>query len=273
MIIENMPFKLYLALDKISASKLYLLQKSAAHYERLKDQKIESKELLLGSMVHCLALQPELFEEQYVIMSEGVDRRTKAGKEEYELNLVSGKEIVLFNQAEHAKLITKHLLKNDLARSLLDNSRKELTLQWEENGVACKARMDALTPEGTIVDLKTTMDSSAKGFMKAIVHRSYYLQAAWYLRGAKANQIEAREFIFLAMEKGGAYLAAAYRLSTEALCMADREIDVLLARYKEAKDTQVFKGYTSSYAIETLDLPSWRMAEVESEDDNILEED
>jgi len=52
--------------DRCSASSLKEFRRSPAHYKLNLDNPKESDSMALGSLFHCLALQPEEFEKRYV---------------------------------------------------------------------------------------------------------------------------------------------------------------------------------------------------------------
>ena len=60
-----------------------------------------------------------------------------------------------------------------------------------------------------VVDLKSTIDASARGFAKSVRTYGYAFQCAWYLEeGLQPNGEKPTEFIFLAVEKKAPYLTA-----------------------------------------------------------------
>jgi len=68
----------------ISSSQLKTLLKSPAHFQHsLNAEHQETPALTLGRAVHCLALEPDEYPQRFAHLPEGIDRRTKAGKEAY----------------------------------------------------------------------------------------------------------------------------------------------------------------------------------------------
>ena len=123
-------------------------------------------------------------------------------------------------------------------------------------GVRCRARFDWLTPEGLVLDLKTTQNASAAAFAKAVATFRYHVQHAWYLDGYhQATGDLPLGFIFIAVEKTPPYAVALYELDGEAAdygrLLARRD----LARYATARDLDVWPGYPDE--IQPLSLPRW----------------
>ena len=83
----------YYQIDAISASGLKAMKKSPAHYRAMVDEPYETTPgQILGSATHCAILEPELFDTRYTVMPDGLDLRSKAGKEAYALIQAAGKE-------------------------------------------------------------------------------------------------------------------------------------------------------------------------------------
>jgi hypothetical protein len=77
---------------------------------------------------------------------------------------------------------------SDIAKKLYD-AKKEVSVFWREDGINCKARFDALIPEG-VFDLKTFDNSKSLNIDKAvnltIANYQYDVQARWYTKAYKA---------------------------------------------------------------------------------------
>jgi hypothetical protein len=68
----------------VSSSQLKNLLRSPAHFQHsLNSEHQETPALTIGRAVHCLALEPEKYPERFAHLPEGINRRTKAGKEAY----------------------------------------------------------------------------------------------------------------------------------------------------------------------------------------------
>lgn len=78
--------------------------------------------------------------------------------------------------------------KNDISKALSD-AHKEVSVFWKEDGINCKARFDALIPQG-VFDLKTFDNSRGLNIDKAvnmtIVNYQYDIQAYFYTKAYKA---------------------------------------------------------------------------------------
>src|ERR1019366_10805266 len=80
--------------------------------------------------------------------------------------------------------------------------RMEVSIFDEWGGVPVRARLDKLTDEGAIIDLKKTVSAKPRDFIRQICYLGYAVQAAFYTRmlGDAANG-----FAFIAQEANPPY--------------------------------------------------------------------
>ena len=101
----KIPNSEYRARDGISSTDLKHVAKSPAHFRYWKDhQQEDTPALLFGRAVHKYALEKDDFFSEFAV-APNIDRRTKAGKEEYaafEADCV-GKDIISADDFEKIK--------------------------------------------------------------------------------------------------------------------------------------------------------------------------
>lgn len=197
-----------------------------------------SKAMVMGTLIHAEALEGEVL---YAVGPK-VDRRTKAGKEEWEVFCLenAGKEIITPDEAEVIRGVSES------ARPLIDKYCGtdliiESSMYWGRSGVQCKGRPDIIcTINGNpaIVDLKTTQDITS--FDKKFFHFKYDIQAAWYSYGAGKVLGVFPEFYFLAVDTEPPYLAQLIRTSDKVLDQAEYKIEFLLEDFAKCEATGDF---------------------------------
>ena len=195
----------YRQAEGVNKSTLWNLRKSPAHYKYfLENQREDTAAFAFGRAVHAAILTPSAFKKDFVVIPEGIDRRTKAGKEEYQafLDASAGKEILTAADAETVKAIVKAFKKNRDAVQLLKGTKREKPLFWtDDNGILCKCRIDAYKA-GLIVDLKTAQDAETETFTKEALRYGYDVQAAHYLDAYQHKESAVRpEWYFIVIEK------------------------------------------------------------------------
>lgn len=131
---RNLPIEEYHSGPGISKSALDQIARSPAHYMAYKAAPHEpTPAMLLGSVFHAAVLEPGEFDARYCVAPEGIDRRTKVGKEawaefEYEAN---GKEIIKPDIMCTVRGMAQSVAAHPLARSLVTGGTAEQSIYWE----------------------------------------------------------------------------------------------------------------------------------------------
>ena len=244
----------YFALEALSASGAKLLRKSPLHYMADRQRKrVPTPAMIFGTVVHTLALEPE--REAFVVKRH--NWASKEGKAEREQLEASGLPILSEADADRALAIHAALLCDDKVCALLNAADKEQPMIWEQHGVRCKAKADAIAP-GLVIDLKTTLDAGPQEFARSIAAFGYFRQAAHYLDGYEATKGErAKDFVFIAVESQAPHAVALYRLDAASIAAGRLEMRRAAAVYRECIATGEWPGY--SRKVTTLSLPRWAM--------------
>lgn len=266
----NVPAATYHAWDAASNSRLSMLRRSPAHLKLYLDKGREDTDAFrIGRAFHASVLEPDVFAEKYGYASEGCDRRTKAGKDEWADLLGRYGEGYVLKIAEFRDIIsmTERVLNHPRAGKLFNGQgQNELSLVWDdpETGVRCKARIDryhpTLTPGGVVGDLKSTRDASRQAFERSAYDTGIYRQGAMYLAGANANGLKAEHFAVVAAEKEEPFCVAVYVLTSGTVDAGEEEMKTLLKVYKQCKETDRWPGYSENF--EPLALPHYGWADV-----------
>ena len=251
----------------VSKSHLDQVAKSPLHYwARYLDPNRVAPEptpaMAIGSAVHTHVLELDQWDARYVTAPEGINRRTNAGKAEWETfeTAATGRTVLSRTDAELVMRMGHSVFRHPAAAMLLAMPGKaETTHMWidEATGLQCKCRPDWLTDDGSlIVDLKTTEDASPTGFRKSIANFRYFVQASWYLDGIEqATGKRPEQFIFLCVEKKAPYACAVYAADAEMIeagaKAAARDLDVLAT----CRQANAWPGYSDQ--IEPISLPPW----------------
>ena len=218
--------------------------------------KPETLAMKIGTMAHAATFEPELFLQTYAIF-EG-DRRTKAGKAEWEEIVMSDLIPVTNEQYEQAEGIASAVHSMPDIWDLISHKSTvaEASGFYEDQGVLCKFRPDAWQQDdGIILDLKTCQDASPSGFAKNVANFGYHIQAAHYIAGAEQLLEKDHRFIFIAVEKEPPYAAAIYELDEATLLEGLAMRNLGIQAIKHAAETGIYEGYTS--ALQTIQIPRW----------------
>lgn len=186
----------YQALPAVSSHWLIaMLDSPAACYRKYLDPQRPTEEptdaLRLGTLVHCLALTPRQFSQEFAVMN--CERRTKADRARWEWIQAQGLIPIRPAELEKARAIVAALKAHKVARNLLFHGKKERTIiQQRAHGLLpLKARLDVhCEARRLIVELKTTRDL---GVIRTSMERYRYpLSAAFY-----RDMVKGQETVFV----------------------------------------------------------------------------
>lgn len=254
----------------ISRSQLFKLRESPEKFRYYMDNpEPATPALVFGQLLHAMVLQPETFWNDFEVMPT-VDRRTKAGKEEYaafEENS-KGKTIVTAEMFQTAVEMCGKLMSNEYVKKLL-NGEREKPFFWvdELTGEECKCRVDCLSHINgmdIIVDLKTAENADTDTFMRHAIKYGYNLQAAMYGEGVKANTDKGCAFVFIVIEKKAPYAINILQADKAFVLHGFDLFRELIGTYHECKVSGNWYGYLGKHnIINNLPLPAYLAKEIE----------
>lgn len=186
-----------------------LNQESALSFSSLKDfadspkdfidykllLKEETDAMKYGSLVHCLLLEPDKFEERYVVFDDAdlmasiggaKPRATKAYKEQRDIFHAEnqGKIILDVDTYNQAKFVQINALNNRAVKAKLDGlTQKEFGVEWDYQNFKFRGYIDGQCDKYR-VDIKTCVDAKPRKFGRDIMEKRLYLQAAMYEVGS-----------------------------------------------------------------------------------------
>jgi len=219
-----------------------------------------SPALLNGGMIHSAVLEPHLTDTEYGCKPAEIDGnspRTNAYKEAFaEMEDANpGKRWLPESDYVMCMDVAASVLQHPLAKNLLYHASSliEHTGFFEIEGTPCKVRPDLYNKDsGIVLDLKTTIDASPKGFAKSVRQYKYLFQTAWYMTALRAMGERPKQFVFLVVEKSAPFATACYALENADI---EKEVPRVLEAikiYGECLKTDVWPGYSDD--IKTLNL-------------------
>lgn len=242
--------------DLLGSTGLKTLQISPAHFKAMGDKE-STKAMIFGSAFHSSLLEPEKKE---VAVMPDINRRTKAGKEQYEqfLKTAEGKYIIDSADYERIDQMLVSVYASSTASSLLANGKAEVSAIWKDPtyGFLCKCRPDFLRNDGIIVDVKTTSKPATPDqFSKECANFGYHISAAWYQAGVLAATGKAHNFVFLVVETFPPFGVNVFEPDQTFLDAGRREIKPIIELYDRCKESGEWPGYDDT--VNVLTLPSW----------------
>lgn len=259
----------------ISRSELWKMNESPEKFRWYREHPLTpTPALVFGQVTHKLLLQPDTFDDEFVI-APNCDRRTKAGKEEYEtfLQTVGERTVISQDDFDKALEMVAAVRYNPLANRFLQGET-EVPYFWtdELTGERCKCRVDCLHKEDNrfcIVDYKTTGNAQTEIFSNKDVFRwGYHFQAAMYSEGVMhgLNLTERPQFIFVVQEKQAPYSVNVIAVPDEVMLAGLDKYRELLGRYRECLVMDYWPGYNDMGELNEIALPGWMSLGVEEDE-------
>ncbi|MCQ1053534.1 PD-(D/E)XK nuclease-like domain-containing protein [Acinetobacter baumannii] len=272
-LIERMSNDEYHACPEFSSSQLKDILRSSAHFHSnniLKENERETKKHLdFGTLAHTLFLEPEQFENEFVIGPK-FDRRTKAGKEEAAAWEAAnqGKIIIDEDMLQGAKRIANNLRGLSSYQLMQDHyGMAEASIFFTDPvyGLNLRIRPDyhivpcEAFPNGLQFDVKTTTDARPFKFMRSCADFGYDISAAMYREGFQQHYgtAEKPEFIFLVAESSAPFNVKQYRASDLFLSIGERRYNKAKELLAESLLIDKWNGYSTE--LEDISLPQYML--------------
>lgn len=261
--LDDLPMDFYHGGPGISKSGLSLVGQSPLHYWNAylnpkRESRSETPAQILGSAIHCMVLEPHIFNSIYAIPPE-INRRAKAGKEEWAKwqDDNQGKILLQQDQMEIIKQASESVMSHKLAKAYLSHGTAEESFYWEDEmtGELCKCRPD-YNRDDILIDLKTTADASHKAFARTVVNFNYHVSDAFSCEGYEAvTGNKAKAYKFIVVETKAPFGVAIYDLDDAAKLRGREILRRELDLFAQCSRSNVWPGYSES--SEVLTLPNY----------------
>jgi exodeoxyribonuclease VIII len=231
----------------------------------------DSAAFAMGHAVHCLALEPERFDERFAVAPK-VDRRTTAGKVAWAEYLADCEGKTILDEQDHADAVAcVQALNNhpEFATIMAQPRRVEVPFEFDLFGHKFKAKPDAIIDSmKLILDIKTTDDASPQRWQWSAVDYGYHRQQVIYQEALRHATGKKYRFYFAVVEKpkpstrGIPPTVALYELDAGAVLMGFEDTQRLVRDYEDRTADRFWQQPYSS-GIVPLRLPKRRVYEGE----------
>jgi len=236
MIIKKDTNAEYHSSSAISASGLkYIWKENVQNFLTRKFKGSAATEL--GTAIHELILEPELFEQKYYLFPNIGDGRTKEGKalKAQHQEKANGKILL---EKELIDAIYKNYQENELAQKYCIGE-VEVSHYTKFDGVDVRVRPDC-KGVNWISDIKTCQDNSPRAFRRDVYFWGYHLQAAFY---SDVLGIDPLNFRFIAIRTKYPFNIAVYSLNPEQIEQGRSGYKSALEDWKTYLNTNIALGY------------------------------
>ena len=218
--------------------------------ERIK----ETQAVIFGRAIHKAVYEKKDFDEEFTVLPEDINLRTKAGREERDALMASGKTILKAEHYELCQNVYRSLWDSPIASKFLRGQR-EKEYFGEIDGLKIKAKVDIINVSKSFIgDLKTTQDAHPDVFTRECIKRKYFMQGWLYRELASQNGDHVKHFVFTAVEKEPPFSRSVLIMEDEQFEIGKAQALTAIARFKYAEKNQ---GEDYDKNIERFDLPNW----------------
>ena len=246
----------------ISKSDLDRIHRSPAHFlASLKAPEETNEAFIVGTAFHTAVLEPERFAKEYTALPY-FNRRTKVGKEDLEAWQKEHEGMIVLpdETMDMVRYMRDSVLRNPIARRLVELTQHELSVYAEIDGITCKCRPDGWSQSESIMfDLKSARDASPDAFARSVANCRYHVQEAWYKTVTNALGEKVDAYYFVVCEKEPPYAVALYQLDPLSVEVGHHTAMADFETFRRAVETMKFEGYPKT--IQTLSLPRWAITE------------
>ncbi|MDP2652105.1 MAG: PD-(D/E)XK nuclease-like domain-containing protein [bacterium] len=127
------------------------------------------------------------------------------------------------------------VLENADAKAILESSHAQMTLEFEFDGVPCKARYDLISDEGgiTITDLKSASNASKIAFQWDFKKYLYWCQVGFYALGVLEETGTLPVFKFIVVETNEPYNTGVYTVQPGDVIACIAEVRRLIRAWRD----------------------------------------
>ncbi len=217
--------------------------------------------MVLGSLTHVFVLEPEKFDEEYVV-AEGCSARRGKAWDAAAMEACPDRIAVLPHQVDEARAMAASVLAHPLASTILERAESiEQSIRWTDpnTGIKLKCKTDFLVRDKGVVlapDLKTTAELAK--FPSSVANYRYHVQSRLYRNGIATTMPEGAEIqsLWIVVSKTPPHDVRVFRPSPAMDMQAGLELNAMLDRLAESFATDTWE-LPDSNIIEELELPRW----------------
>ena len=188
-----------------------------------------------------------------MLISPTINKRTKAGKEEWAAFEADNMGKTILTDEEHDTFcsMASALLDCRLLQEAKEDACIESSIYFDDimTGLQLKVRPDVWN-HSIVVDLKTTNDASPRAFRNKVFAMGYHLQAAMISEALLSLGIEMEKFICVCVESKAPYATAVHILDDDIIEHGRKLLQSLLVDYQTCYELDRWP----SYKINTISL-------------------
>lgn len=236
-------------LKKMHLSPLHFTASIAEDFEA-------SRVMRVGNIAHHISLGPSNVKP--LVRYRGGDRKGNKWKDFRKATLLEqpNAEIVTDKEWAEGEQIAAGLMRDPIARRLIEGARHEVPIEWESAGLKCATRGLDIVGDRFVADLKVTSCTEPNAWMRHALKLLYPQQMAFYEEGCIANGIDMSEGMFLiGVEANTPHAVTVLRMTEDVLKHGRKSLVIWIERLRTCRENDHWPGYTQQ--IVDFVLPEW----------------
>lgn len=267
----------YAAIPALRSSELKLIGKTPAHYKASKSYPKEitstqKKAFAKGKAFDMLVLDGQERFVSSTVIEPDMSKNSKAYKK-WAAHLPKDVTILTEQEFDFALKMRDAVFNKKRFSDIFSNGTAHRVIVWQDpsTGIWCKAEIDWIQPDGTIVDLKSTASADFWFFQRNARRLNYPHQGAFYLSGLTVltGQLHER-FMLAAVETDPPFESHIFNVGPDMLIKAQVDNENRIETLAKCFETDEWPGYPD----EIIDLDSGQYLyddEYEIYNDEIME--
>jgi len=238
---------------------------SSKNTKYVKDKRADFEKANPGKPIPDFHLDPENVTgpPQKRTDSKQTDYFKRKAREFYEAAKHDGLEVITREQYDTALAMIEAIRSKPNAAMWLNatDTRKEVTVVGEIEGVVCKGRIDVLHTAG-LIDIKTADDCAVHSFSKKALNLGYIFKQAIHRELVKQMTGIELPVYYIVVESSPPYDCAVFEFTGGDEQLFDQELDkarVLLTKYKECLESDEWPGVDEGEDYVRFYPPNWAM--------------
>lgn len=256
-------------IEYLSHSRIELYRKNPTMYKRQYIDKDVTREstpaMALGSLVHAMVLEPDSVEKNFKL-APSVDKRTKAGKEEWEEFLRSIDDsvtVITRDDVSMAQRMINAIDENSSTAYYLANKNSikedeiEKPMMIDDQQVNCKIIPDVYSKEdGFLVDLKTVSSYDPLDWAKEAHFSGYLRQLAFYRLFLRYHSIYIHSCIHVIVDKGEFPTCMVVEFDSADIDRAENQVYSTVRKLMSSHETGLFQPHHYGL-VPKVTVPAW----------------
>jgi hypothetical protein len=205
-----------------------------------------------------------------VAVIDAEDWRTKAAKEDRDMNRKKGKTPLLAHQFEEVKKCVLRVEEQIYGcpelgiNNLMTDGDHEQSFFWTEGETWLRTRTDWISKDRKLIlDCKfTEMSVNPSDLARYILNMGLEIQASLYQRGARNIFSISPQFVFVFAEVSEPYICSFVSLPPAFMALGENKVDWGIFKWRECMKKNEWMGYPNRVCYP--DLPEWALVSWES---------